>query len=132
MSITTLTNDNFDQEVLAGSKTILIDFWAAWCGPCKMLSPIIDQIADEADDSVKICKVNVDEQSELAAQFQVRSIPTLVVIKDGKVDNISVVSKVKRKFLQCCKGRSIKTIIIPRLCRGIIIYPTNILASGIT
>ena len=99
MSITTLTNDNFDQEVLAGSKTILIDFWAAWRGPCKMLSPIIDQIADEADDSVKICKVNVDEQSELAAQFQVRSIPTLVVIKDGKVDNISVGVKSKEEIL---------------------------------
>ena len=99
MSITTLTNDNFDQEVLASSKTILIDFWAAWCGPCKMLSPIIDQIADEADESVKICKVNVDEQSELAAQFQVRSIPTLVVIKDGKVDNISVGVKSKEEIL---------------------------------
>ena len=99
MSITTLTNDNFDQEVLASSKPILIDFWAAWCGPCKMLSPIIDQIADEADDSVKICKVNVDEQSELAAQFQVRSIPTLVVIKDGKVDNISVGVKSKEEIL---------------------------------
>lgn len=99
MSITTLTNDNFDQEVLACSKTILIDFWAAWCGPCKMLSPIIDQIADEADDSVKICKVNVDEQSELAVQFQVRSIPTLVVIKDGKVDNISVGVKSKEEIL---------------------------------
>ena len=99
MSITTLTNDNFDQEVLAGSKTILIDFWAAWCGPCKMLSPIIAQIADEADDSVKICKVNVDEHSELAAQFQVRSIPTLVVIKDGKVDNISVGVKSKEEIL---------------------------------
>ena len=99
MSITTLTNDNFDQEVLASSKTILIDFWAAWCGPCKMLSPIIDQIADEADDSVKICKVNVDEQSELAVQFQVRSIPTLVVIKDGKVDNISVGVKSKEEIL---------------------------------
>ena len=99
MSITTLTNDNFDQEVFACSKTILIDFWAAWCGPCKMLSPIIDQIADEADDSVKICKVNVDEQSELAAQFQVRSIPTLVVIKDGKVDNISVGVKSKEEIL---------------------------------
>ena len=99
MSITTLTNDNFDQEVLASCKTILIDFWAAWCGPCKMLSPIIDQIADEADDSVKICKVNVDEQSELAAQFQVRSIPTLVVIKDGKVDNISVGVKSKEEIL---------------------------------
>ena len=74
-------------------------FWAAWCGPCKMLSPIIDQIADEADDSVKICKVNVDEQSELAAQFQVRSIPTLVVIKDGKVDNISVGVKSKEEIL---------------------------------
>lgn len=99
MSITTLTNDNFDREVLASNKTVLIDFWAAWCGPCKMLSPVIDQIADEADDSVKVCKVNVDEQKELAMQFQVRSIPTLVVIKDGKVDNISVGVKSKEEIL---------------------------------
>lgn len=99
MSVTTLTNDNFDQEVLASDKTILIDFWAAWCGPCKMLSPVIDQIADEVDDSVKVCKVNVDEQSELAAQFQVRSIPTLVVIKGGKVTNVSVGVKSKADIL---------------------------------
>ena len=99
MSVTTLTNDNFDQEVLASDKTILIDFWAAWCGPCKMLSPVIDQIADEVDDSVKVCKVNVDEQSELASQFQVRSIPTLVVIKGGKVTNVSVGVKSKADIL---------------------------------
>ncbi|MDD6236111.1 MAG: thioredoxin [Clostridiales bacterium] len=99
MSVTALTNDNFDQEVLASDKTILIDFWAAWCGPCKMLSPVIDQLADEVDDSVKVCKVNVDEQSELASQFQVRSIPTLVVIKDGKVTNVSVGVKSKEEIL---------------------------------
>lgn len=99
MSVTTLTNDNFDQEVLASDKTILIDFWAAWCGPCKMLSPVIDQIADEVDDSVKVCKVNVDEQNELASQFQVRSIPTLVVIKGGKVTNVSVGVKSKEDIL---------------------------------
>ena len=99
MSVTTLTNDNFDQEVLASDKTILIDFWAAWCGPCKMLSPVIDQIADEVDDSVKVCKVNVDEQNELASQFQVRSIPTLVVIKGGKVTNVSVGVKSKADIL---------------------------------
>ena len=108
MSITTLTNDNFDQEVLAGSKTILIDFWAAWCGPCKMLSPIIDQIADEADDSVKICKVNVDEQSELAAQFQghfaaqqrpaaVAQAQTAVLYSSNNTETIEIALNVAKK-----------------------------------
>lgn len=99
MSVITLTDDNFDQEVLNSDKTVLIDFWAAWCGPCKMLSPIIDQIADEVADTVKICKANVDEQKELATQFQVRSIPTLVVLKGGKVTSISVGVKSKEEIL---------------------------------
>ncbi len=83
MSITHITKDNFDSEVLRSDKPVLLDFWAAWCGPCKMLAPVLDQVAAERPD-VKVCKVNVDEQPELAAQFRVMSIPTLVVFRDGK------------------------------------------------
>ena len=79
-----ITKENFDSEVLDSDKPVLVDFWAAWCGPCQMLLPTIEELADEVKDA-KICKVNVDEQPELAAQFNVMTIPTLVVIKDGNV-----------------------------------------------
>ena len=83
MSVKIITKDNFDLEVLKESKTVLLDFWASWCGPCRMVSPIIDEIATERAD-LKVGKVNVDEQPELAAKFGVMSIPTLIVMKDGK------------------------------------------------
>ena len=83
MSVIQITKDNFEQEVVQAKQTVLLDFWAAWCGPCRMLSPVVDQIAEELDD-VKVGKVNVDEEPDLARQFGVMSIPTLVVMKDGK------------------------------------------------
>lgn len=83
MSTVTLNNNNFSNEVLLSDKPVLIDFWAPWCGPCKMLSPVIDEIARELDGKVKVTKVNIDEEPELASQFRVMSIPTLVVLKDG-------------------------------------------------
>ncbi len=94
MAIITLTKDNFEAEAVQTSQTVLIDFWAAWCGPCRMLSPVVDEVAEE-NPSVKVCKVNVDEQPELAEQFSVMSIPTLVVLKNGKLVNqsVGVVSK---------------------------------------
>ena len=82
MAVITITSANFEQEVLNSDKTVLIDFWASWCGPCKMLSPVVDEIAEEVSD-VKICKINVDDEPDLASRFQVMSIPTLVVIQNG-------------------------------------------------
>ena len=82
MATTIITKDNFQSEVLDYSGTVLIDFWADWCGPCRMLSPIVDEIAND-NPSIKVGKVNVDEQQELSAQFGIMSIPTLLVFKDG-------------------------------------------------
>jgi thioredoxin 1 len=78
-----LTNDNFEEEVLKSDKPVLVDFWAAWCGPCKMMLPIVAELADEVTDA-KIAKINVDEQQELAVKYQVSTIPTFILFKDGK------------------------------------------------
>lgn len=86
----TITKENFEAEVMKSDMPVLIDFWAAWCGPCKMLSPVIAEIAEEYSDKVKVGKVNVDEQPELASAFHVASIPTVVVMKEGKVTDVSV------------------------------------------
>ena len=98
MAALKITKDNFQTEVLESKETVLLDFWASWCGPCKMIGPIIDQIADERSD-IKVGKVNVDEEQELAVQFKVMSIPTLIVIKDGKVVNQSMGAKPKAAIL---------------------------------
>ncbi|XOQ47588.1 MAG: thioredoxin [Eubacteriales bacterium] len=98
MSVITLTNENFTQEVVRSDKPVLIDFWAPWCGPCRMVSPIVDEIAEE-NPNIKVGKVNVDEQPELASQFGVMSIPTLIVMKDGKVANTAVGSRSKQSIL---------------------------------
>ena len=79
----TITNQNFEQEVLKSNKKVLVDFWASWCGPCRMLSPIIDEVA-KSTDKVKVGKVNVDEESDLATKFAVMSIPTLILFENGK------------------------------------------------
>lgn len=95
-----ITKNNFEQEVLHSDKPVLIDFWAPWCGPCRMLSPVISEIAEEYGDKVKVCKVNVDDEGELAASFNVMSIPTLVVVKDGKVANSAVGVRPKAQIVE--------------------------------
>ncbi|NLK39968.1 MAG: thioredoxin [Clostridiales bacterium] len=98
MSAINITKENFKKEVLEADKPVLIDFWASWCGPCRMVAPVVDEIAAEVTDA-KVCKINVDEEPELAGQFNVMSIPTLVVIKDGKIVNTSVGAKSKSAIL---------------------------------
>ena len=90
----TITKDNFEEKVLNNKKTVLIDFWASWCGPCKMLSPIVSEIAEENSD-IDVGKINVDEEAELSLEFSIMSIPTLIVFKDGKAvkKSIGLVSK---------------------------------------
>lgn len=99
MAVIELTKDNFDEEVVNSDKKVLIDFWASWCAPCRMLSPTVDEIAEEYD-SIKVCKVNVDKQNELAAAFKVSSIPMLVVIKDKQILDTSVGVVSKEKILK--------------------------------
>ena len=99
MSIVNLTRNNFKTEVMQSDKTVLIDFWAEWCGPCRMMSPVIDEVAETLSD-VKVCKVNVDEASDLASMFGIESILTLVVIKNGQTVNKSIGLISKEQVLQ--------------------------------
>lgn len=99
MAVIELTTENFNQEVLQSDLPVMVDFWATWCGPCRMVSPIVDEIAEEVQGKVKVGKVNVDEQGELAAQFGVMSIPTIMVFKNGEVIETSVGAKQKAELL---------------------------------
>lgn len=98
MSVLNIDNTNFEAEVLNSSKKVLVDFWASWCGPCRMVGPIVEEIANERPD-IKVCKINVDEQPELAAKFGIMSIPTLMVFENGKVVNQSAGARPKDAIL---------------------------------
>ena len=98
MAVVEITKDNFQAEVLSSDKPVIVDFWASWCGPCKMLSPLVDQIAEE-NDNIKVCKVNVDDEQDIAVEYKVMSIPTLIVFKDGAEVNRSVGVKSKEEIL---------------------------------
>ena len=102
MAVIEITKANFEEIVIKNEKPVLLDFWAPWCGPCRMLSPIVDEVAEENSDIV-VGKINVDNESELAIQFGIQSIPTLVVMKKGKVANTSVGVINKQKILELVK-----------------------------
>ena len=104
MAVVKLTTDNFEQEVLQAQQPVLVDFYADWCGPCKMLSPILHELAEEKSGTLKVGKVNVDEQMELAMRFQVSSIPMLVVFKDGKAVAKSVGYRPKAEIAAMVEG----------------------------
>lgn len=103
MAVVNITNANFKEEVLDSDKKVLVDFWAPWCGPCRMVSPIVEEIAEE-NAAIKVAKVNIDEQPQLAAQYGVMSIPTLIVFENGDIADKAVGARNKTFILQMLEG----------------------------
>lgn len=102
MAVTELNNENFESEISTSSTPVIVDFWAEWCGPCKRLSPIVEQLSEE-NSNIKFCKVNIDENPDLASRFHIMSIPTLIAFKDGQVCNTSVGLIPKNEILNLIK-----------------------------
>ncbi len=100
MAEITLTSDNFESEVLGSDIPVLVDFWATWCGPCRMLAPIVAEIAEENEGKIKVCKVNVDDEPELATRFDIASIPTVLIFKSGELCATSIGYKEKEALLE--------------------------------
>ncbi len=98
--VSTLSDATFDEEIAGSAEPVLVDFWAEWCGPCKMIAPVLDEIADENPGKIKIAKLNVDDNPDIARRFEVMSIPTMIVFKDGKPDKRMVGAKGKGQLLQ--------------------------------
>ncbi|HWR23466.1 MAG TPA: thioredoxin [Feifaniaceae bacterium] len=105
MSGLVITQDNFKKEVLESETPVLVDFWASWCGPCRMLSPLVDQIAEEKEGALKVAKINVDDEPQLAAEFGVMSIPTLMLFRDGRPVSKSVGVRPKQAILGMLEER---------------------------
>lgn len=94
-----ITSKNFEEEVLKSDLPVLVDFWASWCGPCKMMTPVVEQIAKDMDGKAKVCKVNIDEEQNLAMEYGIMSIPTFLIFKDGKVVNSAVGVRDKQELI---------------------------------
>lgn len=103
-SVVVVTNDNFQKEVLESELPVLVDFWAAWCGPCKMIAPVVEEIAEEFKGQVKVCKLNVDENGETASKYGIMSIPTLILFKNGDVAGQQIGFQPKEALAQFVKG----------------------------
>ncbi len=100
MAVIAITNDNFEEEVLKSELPVLLDFWASWCGPCKMMSPVVEELAKELEGKLKVGKINVDEEAALAVNYKIMSIPTLLVVKDSAVDGKAIGVQTKEEVLQ--------------------------------
>lgn len=99
-----ITSQNFEKEVLQSNMPVIVDFWASWCNPCKMMIPIMNEIEEELKEEVKVCKVNVDEERDLALQFDVMSIPTFLIFKEGKVVAKTVGVQDKEEIISLLKN----------------------------